>query len=82
MNDIFLLLSDNFLYESKFGPITPVVSPKIFLTTDDSSFDYRRKSSGGSSGLYSPNIVTGSGDPYIYDFDEKKHSTDGSVLIR
>jgi hypothetical protein len=33
--------------------------------------------------MYSPNMSScGPGEPYIYDFDERRQNTDGSVLIR
>ncbi|XP_055585347.1 uncharacterized protein LOC129738182 [Uranotaenia lowii] len=79
--------SNNFLYEARLigSGTTPVSgnSPKIMLTTDDTSFDYRRKSSGGS-GLFTPCGGAPSvapAEPHIYDFDEKRPSGDGSVVI-
>ncbi|XP_055525346.1 uncharacterized protein LOC129718521 isoform X2 [Wyeomyia smithii] len=77
--------SNNFLYEAKFTSTTPISgnSPKILLTTDDTSFDYRRKSSGGS-GLFTPSggaPTVAPSEPHIYDFDEKRSSGDGSVVI-
>ncbi|XP_058458087.1 uncharacterized protein LOC131434875 isoform X1 [Malaya genurostris] len=81
----FKTSSNNFLYESKITNVsTPISgnSPKILLTTtDDTSFDYRRKSSGGS-GLFTPLPPSvAPADPHIYDFDEKRSSADGSVVI-
>nr|XP_029723824.1 uncharacterized protein LOC109400222 [Aedes albopictus] len=84
--EAFKTSSNNFLYEAKMAAssTTPVSgnSPKILLTTDDTSFDYRRKSSGGS--LFTPSGGAPSvapAEPHIYDFDEKRSSGDGSVVI-
>ncbi|XP_065084447.1 ankyrin repeat and fibronectin type-III domain-containing protein 1 isoform X3 [Ochlerotatus camptorhynchus] len=85
--EAFKTSSNNFLYESKIAAgssTTPVSanSPKILLTADDTSFDYRRKSSGGS--LFTPSGGAPSvapAEPHIYDFDEKRSSGDGSVVI-
>ncbi|XP_062563267.1 ankyrin repeat and fibronectin type-III domain-containing protein 1 isoform X3 [Armigeres subalbatus] len=82
--EAFKTSSNNFLYEAKMAASTPVSgnSPKILLTTDDTSFDYRRKSSGGS--LFTPSGGAPSvapAEPHIYDFDEKRSSGDGSVVI-
>ncbi|XP_052567536.1 uncharacterized protein LOC128092308, partial [Culex pipiens pallens] len=85
--EAFKTSSNNFLYEAKMiaSSTTPVSgnSPKILLTTDDNSFDYRRKSSGGST-LFTPSGGAPSvapAEPHIYDFDEKRSSGDGSVVI-
>ncbi|EAT35188.1 AAEL012626-PA, partial [Aedes aegypti] len=84
--EAFKTSSNNFFYEAKMAAssTTPVSgnSPKILLTTDDTSFDYRRKSSGGS--LFTPSGGAPSvapAEPHIYDFDEKRSSGDGSVVI-
>lgn len=76
--------ADNFLYESKLANSTTPISssPKILLTADDNTFDYRRKSSGGSSIFAAGNSVVGPAEPHIYEFDEKRSSGDGSVVIR
>ncbi|XP_049300772.1 uncharacterized protein LOC125774671 isoform X3 [Anopheles funestus] len=79
----FKASSNNFLYESKLGTSTTPVSssPKILLTADDNTFDYRRKSSGGSSIFAAGSSVVGPAEPHIYEFDEKRSSGDGSVVI-
>uniref|UniRef100_A0A182SMW1 Uncharacterized protein n=1 Tax=Anopheles maculatus TaxID=74869 RepID=A0A182SMW1_9DIPT len=73
----------NFLYESKLATSTTPISssPKILLTADDNTFDYRRKSSGGSSIFAAGSSVVGPAEPHIYEFDEKRSSGDGSVVI-
>uniref|UniRef100_A0A182LV79 Uncharacterized protein n=1 Tax=Anopheles culicifacies TaxID=139723 RepID=A0A182LV79_9DIPT len=77
------IVADNFLYESKLGTSTTPISssPKILLTADDNTFDYRRKSSGGSSIFAAGSSVVGPAEPHIYEFDEKRSSGDGSVVI-
>uniref|UniRef100_A0A182FPW3 Uncharacterized protein n=1 Tax=Anopheles albimanus TaxID=7167 RepID=A0A182FPW3_ANOAL len=79
----FKASSNNFLYESKLANSTTPISssPKILLTADDNTFDYRRKSSGGSSIFAAGNSVVGPAEPHIYEFDEKRSSGDGSVVI-
>ncbi|KFB42747.1 AGAP013340-PA-like protein [Anopheles sinensis] len=82
-NTCFKASSNNFLYESKLATSTTPVSssPKILLTADDNTFDYRRKSSGGSSIFAAGSSVVGPSEPHIYEFDEKRSSGDGSVVI-
>uniref|UniRef100_A0A182NRS8 Uncharacterized protein n=1 Tax=Anopheles dirus TaxID=7168 RepID=A0A182NRS8_9DIPT len=79
----FKASSNNFLYESKLATSTTPISssPKILLTADDNTFDYRRKSSGGSSIFAAGSSVVGPAEPHIYEFDEKRSSGDGSVVI-
>uniref|UniRef100_A0A182KBY9 Uncharacterized protein n=1 Tax=Anopheles christyi TaxID=43041 RepID=A0A182KBY9_9DIPT len=79
----FKASSNNFLYESKLATSTTPLSssPKILLTADDNTFDYRRKSSGGSSIFAAGSSVVGPAEPHIYEFDEKRSSGDGSVVI-
>ncbi|XP_058055705.1 uncharacterized protein LOC131207114 [Anopheles bellator] len=82
-NTPFKASSNNFLYESKLATSTTPISssPKILLTADDNTFDYRRKSSGGSSIFAAGSSVLGPSEPHIYEFDEKRSSGDGSVVI-
>uniref|UniRef100_A0AAG5CWK3 Uncharacterized protein n=1 Tax=Anopheles atroparvus TaxID=41427 RepID=A0AAG5CWK3_ANOAO len=82
-NACFKASSNNFLYESKLAASTTPVSssPKILLTADDNTFDYRRKSSGGSSIFAAGSSIVGPSEPHIYEFDEKRSSGDGSVVI-
>ncbi len=50
------------------------------IASDDNSFEYRRKSSGGSH--YSVSSTNNNAEPYIYACDDVERHPDGTVVLR
>uniref|UniRef100_A0A1B0EX18 Uncharacterized protein n=1 Tax=Phlebotomus papatasi TaxID=29031 RepID=A0A1B0EX18_PHLPP len=66
--------------------LQPRTSPRISLTSDDSSLDYRRRSAGSpytfpTTSTTSSSAVN-SAEPYIYAFDDLERHSDGTVVLR
>ncbi|GAB0088268.1 hypothetical protein DMENIID0001_026620 [Sergentomyia squamirostris] len=64
--------------------LQPRTSPRISLTSDDSSLDYRRRSADSRFPTTSTtsNSAINNTEPYIYAFDDLERHADGTVVLR